>query len=79
MYFGSLYCKQYGPRSDCSLWSSLVRVHIICFSGVHLNICSSNKQTAFSGQKNIMIMGGGGGGGGVGVMKVNNFATLMLA
>ena len=27
MYLGSLYCKQYGPRSDCSLGSSLNRAH----------------------------------------------------
>ena len=31
MFLGSLYCKQYGPRSDCSLWSSLISVHIVCF------------------------------------------------
>ena len=28
-YFGGLYCKQYGPRSDCSLGSSLIRVHSV--------------------------------------------------
>ena len=26
MFLSSLYCKQYGPRSDCSL--SLIRVHM---------------------------------------------------
>ena len=31
MYFGSQYCKHYGPRSDCSLRSSLNRVHSVCF------------------------------------------------
>ena len=31
---GSLYCKQYGPRSDCSLGSSLIRVHSICFHDI---------------------------------------------
>ena len=31
MYFGSLYCKSYGPRSDCSLRSSLILVHSVCF------------------------------------------------
>ena len=31
MYLSSLYCKQYGPRSDCSLRSSLIRVHSVCF------------------------------------------------
>ena len=25
MYFNRLYCKQYGPRSDCSLRSSLIK------------------------------------------------------
>ena len=29
VFLGSLNCKQYGPRSDCSLWSSLIRVHIV--------------------------------------------------
>ena len=29
----SLYCKQYAPRSDCSLRSSLNRVHSVCFHG----------------------------------------------
>ena len=24
--------KQYGPRSDCSLWSSLIKVHSVLFS-----------------------------------------------
>ena len=29
---GSLYCKQYAPRSDCSFKSSLIRVHFVfCF------------------------------------------------
>ena len=27
-----LYCKQYGPRSDCSCRSSLTWVHGVCFS-----------------------------------------------
>ena len=27
----SLYCKQCGPRSDCSYWSSLFWVHTVCF------------------------------------------------
>ena len=31
MYFGSLYGKHYGPRSDCSLRTSLIRVHSFCF------------------------------------------------
>ena len=29
--FGSLYCKQYNLRSDCSHRSSLTRVHNVCF------------------------------------------------
>ena len=45
MLLGSLYCKQYGPRSDCSQTSSLIRVHIVCLhdkvkSEVNLNIRS---------------------------------------
>ena len=31
MFLGSLYCKQYGPRLDCSHGSSLIRVHIVDF------------------------------------------------
>ena len=30
MFLGSLYCKQYEPRSDGSQGSSLIRVHIVC-------------------------------------------------
>ena len=34
MYFGgSLYFKQYEPRSDCSLRSCLIRIHSVCFHG----------------------------------------------
>ena len=29
-FLDSLYCKQYGPRSDCSLRSSLIWVHSVC-------------------------------------------------
>ena len=53
MFLGSLYCKQYGPRSDCSLGSKLIGVHSVCFfdkikSEVHLDICSRRKkQTTF--------------------------------
>ena len=51
--FGSLYFKQYGPRSDCCIRNSLIRVHKVFAStgltGVHLNMCSRlKKQTAFS-------------------------------
>ena len=51
------YCKQYGPRSDCSLRSSLIRVHSVCChdkiqSAVHLNIYSRRKkQMTMLGQK----------------------------
>ena len=39
----SLYCKQYEHRSDSSLWSCLIMVHIVYFHEVHLNICSRRK------------------------------------
>ena len=29
LYSVSLYSKQYGPKSDCSLWSSLIWVHTV--------------------------------------------------
>ena len=46
--FGSLYCKPYEPRSDCSLRSSLIRVHSVFFHGpkkseVHLNLDNRRK------------------------------------
>ena len=31
MHFCNLYCKQYGPRSDCFLKNSLIRVHVFTF------------------------------------------------
>ena len=31
IYFSRQYCKLYGPRSDCSLRSSLIRVHRVWF------------------------------------------------
>ena len=48
-YFSGLYCKQYAPRSNCSFWSSLIWVPIVCFhlkifSEVHLNKCSRHKK-----------------------------------
>ena len=60
MFLGSLNCKQYEPRSDCSKGSCLIRVHSACFhkiieSEMHLNICICSrhkKQTTFSEQKN---------------------------
>ena len=30
IFLGSLYCKQYEPRSDCSKGDSLIRGHIVC-------------------------------------------------
>ena len=30
MFWGSWYCKQYEPWSDCSQGSSLIKVHIVC-------------------------------------------------
>ena len=30
-FLGSIYCKQVGPRSDCSKGSSLIMVHSVCF------------------------------------------------
>ena len=39
MFLDSLYCKQYGPSSDCSLWSSLIRVHIVWFSEKYSLMC----------------------------------------
>ena len=32
--FGSLYCKQYVTKSDCSWGSSLIWVHIVIFHGI---------------------------------------------
>ena len=36
MYFGTQYCKHYGPRSNCSTRSSLIWVHGICFHGKNI-------------------------------------------
>ena len=52
MVLDRLYCKKYEPRSNCSHRSSLIRVHIVCFSEkimseVHLNICSRGKKQTF--------------------------------
>ena len=33
MYFGGLYCKHNGPRSDCSLGSILIWDHSVCNIG----------------------------------------------
>ena len=41
MYFGSLYCKQSGPRSDCSPRSSLIRVHSVCFNRISLDLIAT--------------------------------------
>ena len=48
IHFGSLHCKQYGPRSDCSFMSSLIWFHNVLtrqkYFGVYLNIfkCTSD-------------------------------------
>ena len=51
-----LFCKQYAPRSDFSLRSSLTKIQSIFYMVnifvVHVNICNtSNKETTFPGQK----------------------------
>ena len=63
MHFGSLYCKQYETRSDCSNGSSMIRVHIVCFkdkiySEVNLNIFSRcNKKTPYWDKKYWLMKG----------------------
>ena len=58
----SLYCKQYGPRSDWSQGISLIKSLRVCFhdkiwSEGHLNICSRHKkQTTYSGQKILQAL-----------------------
>ena len=53
IFLGSLFCKQYEPRSDCSLRSSLIMVHTVCcHENVNLNICM--QQTTFSGQQVVV-------------------------
>ena len=54
MFLGSLYCKQYGPRLDCSQVSSLIRAHSVGGNDKIYSkaICRRPKiQTTFSGQK----------------------------
>ena len=36
MFLGSIYCKQYGSRSDCSKGSSQFKVYIVCFHDINL-------------------------------------------
>ena len=56
LYIGTLYCKSYAPtRSDCSLRSSLIRVHIVSVPGKNSLLCiriyaADVMQTTFSGQ-----------------------------
>ena len=38
--FAYHYNKQYEPRSDCSICSSLIRVHRVCFHGKNSLECS---------------------------------------
>ena len=70
---GRVYCKQYGPISDCSSGSSLISVHIDCFqvkiySEVHLNIRSRYFEKA-----NIFRTKDSG------VLSINSGLTLPLA
>ena len=49
LYFGSSYSKQYGPRSDCSIWSSLIWAHTGCTQDkinlfLNFKIASDNSQ-----------------------------------
>ena len=46
-FLGRLYCKQYGPRSDCSLKSSLIWVHTVCHRGYLKHFSRREKQTTF--------------------------------
>ena len=73
-----LYCKQYGPRSDCFLRSSQIRVHSVCFSvqkksEVHLNLNYSadvKSRQHFHDKKDI---------GRIGIRYVNSCLLLTLA
>ena len=53
-YFKSHYCKQCGPRSDCSFRSSLIWVHTVClyakckFEKFARRCSRRHKQTTFS-------------------------------
>ena len=56
LYIDTLYCKGYAPRSDCSLRSSLIRVHIVCVRSKVSLVCiriyaADVMQTTFPGQK----------------------------
>ena len=44
MHF-SLKCKQYGPRSDCSLKSSLIKVNTVCLQDERALECILLMQT----------------------------------
>ena len=41
-YFKSHFCKQCGPRSDCSFRSSLIWVHTVClYAEIGLKVCKN--------------------------------------
>ena len=72
--FKSHFCKQCGPRSDCSFRSSLIRVHTVClyakngFEKFARIFSRRHKQTTFSDV------------GFLGVLRVNNnFLVLNVA
>ena len=77
VFLVSLYFTQYRPRSDCSLMSSLIWVHIVRFHQKNLvcfNICSRcKKQMTFFRKKNI---------GRIRIkhskMKLQNFAQISM-
>ena len=49
VHFSSLFLKHYGPRSDCSdcsLRSSLIRVHSVCYHGFVCFVALRPKSTA---------------------------------
>ena len=56
---GSLYCKQYGPRSDCLHGNSPTRVHIVFFHDKNYLKCmplECKKQTIFSDRVKVNLM-----------------------
>ena len=53
MYFGSLYCKRYGPRSDDQ--DSYCLLSWLKLSGMHLSICSRCNKWTFLWRKHIEL------------------------
>ena len=54
MFLGSLYCKQYGSRSDCSQISSLIRIHSVCLNDIIFYFILSSEIIAY--QKQIKVI-----------------------